>query len=575
MYMVFVFEKNIKINNRTYTYVCLGHNKRVNGETKRIWEVNLCRKDQIEENLHVIKRKLSRELPQPKEHAFGLVHGLFSIAKELNMMEIINATVSKRDQGSSVGEYITLLAINRAVALNSKRQVQKWFNKTALSRVFPEFSTSLSPQNICDHMEYLDQESIRTIEEHLSKELVFKFGISAECFLFDPTNFFTYIRDYKKNTLAQRGYNKKKRKELRQICTSLLVTRDDYNVPIMHETYEGNVPDATHFNLVLPRIEQRFKSMGIELPKITLVFDKGNNSVDIYKFLDSKRIHFVSSVRPSMTISKKLLEVPLSHYEVLWTKENGRKVFGYRSTTNAYIGENKENTLIVTFDEDTYALQEHHLDERIAKVTTQLAVFVNDKLNAKPQWKDPKKVAAKIRRDILKTKELRSIVVVSLSPNPASSASELECTWRIDDAAKQEYSKKLGKSLVFSNRNEWSTMEIVKAYRAQVGVEQQFKELNKRDRISVMPIYHRTDANIRVHAFVSVLALLLSNLLYRKIQLASIDCSKEECFEALKDIKEIHLYYDDDGSPEVVLTQMSALQRKLFKSLKLERFTNK
>ncbi len=299
------------------------------------------------------------------------------------------------------------------------------------------------------------------------------------------------------------------------------------------------------------------------MPTITLVFDKGNNSVDIYKFLDSKRI------------SKKLLEVPLSHYEVLWTKENGRKVFGYQSTTNTYVGENTENTLIATFDEDTYALQEHHLDERIAKATAQLAEFITDKLNAKPQWKDSKKVAAKIHRDILNTKELRSIVVISLSLNPASSASELEFAWIIDEAARHEYSKKLGKSLVFSNRNEWSTIEIVKAYRAQAGVEQQFKELNKRDRISVMPIYHRTDANIRVHAFVSVLALLLSNLLYRKIQLESIDCSKEECFEALKDIKEIHLFYDDKGSPDVVLTQMSALQRKLFKALKLERFTKK
>nr|MDO8115489.1 IS1634 family transposase [Candidatus Sigynarchaeota archaeon] len=464
---------------------------------------------------------------------------------------------------------------NRAVALNSKRQVQNWFNKTALSRVFPKLSTSLSTQNICDHMEHVDQENIQAIEEYIGKELVINFQVTSACFLFDPTNFFTYIRDYKKNTIAQRGYNKKKRTELRQICTSLLVTRDNYTLPIMHETYEGNVPDATHFKLVLPRIEQRLKSIGIELPKITLVFDKGNNSADIYKFLDSKRIHFVSSVRPSMNISKKLLDLPLSHYEVLWTKENGRKVFGYRSTTSAYIGEDKMNSLIVTFDEDTYALQEHHLDERIAKATTQLSVFIRDKLNTKAQWKDPKMVAAKIHRDILKTKELRSIVVVSFSPKTASSASELDCAWKIDDVAKQEHSKKLGKSLVFSNRNEWSTAEIVKAYRAQAEVERQFKELNKRDRISVMPIYHRTDANIRVHVFVSVLALLLSNLLYRKIRLASVDCSKEECFEALKDIKEIHLYYNDEGPPDVVLTQMSALQRKVFKSLTLKRFTKK
>jgi hypothetical protein len=47
------------------------------------------------------------------------------------------------------------------------------------------------------------------------------------------------------------------------------------------------------------------------------------------------------------------------------------------------------------------------------------------------------------------------------------------------------------------------------------------------------------------------------------------------CFEALEDIKEIRLYYNDKDPPEVLLTQMSVLQRKLFKTLDLKRFTGK
>ena len=118
----------------------------------------------------------------------------------------------------------------------------------------------------------------------------------------------------------------------------------------MHETYEGNISDVSHFKQVLALMEKRFKAIGLELSKITIVFDKGNNSEDAYKFLDSKRIHFVSSIRPSMKIVKNLLKVPLSKYEELWTKRNGRKVFGYRTTTTAYLGNGKQNTLIATFD---------------------------------------------------------------------------------------------------------------------------------------------------------------------------------------------------------------------------------
>ena len=569
--MVFLFEKNVKTKTKTYTYICLGQKKRVNGKSKRIWEVILCRKDQIEDNLDVIKRKLSRKLPEPTEYAFGLVHALFSISKEINLIEIINDCTLKREQGFSVGEYITLLAINRAVALNSKSQVRKWFDKTALSRYFPDISESLTTQNILNQMGYIDQETIRQVEEIICKKLFSTFGLKSNCFLFDPTNFFTYIREYKKNTIAQRGHNKRKRNDLRQVSMSLLVTRDECNVPLMHETYEGNVPDVSHFKQVLALMERRFKAIGLELAEITLVFDKGNNSEDAYKFLDSKCIHFVSSIRPSMNISKPVLEVLLSKYEELWTKKNGRKVYGYRTTTTVYLGKGKQNTLIATFDEDTFALQEYNLDESINKAILKLKEFIKVQLNTKPQWKDPKRVVAKIKRDILKNKKLRSIIVISVG----KIHNGLELTWKIDDTAREEYLKNLGKSVIFSNRNEWSTLKIVKTYRAQFKVEQQFKELNKKDRISVMPMYVWTDQMIRVHLFISVLALLLSNLLYRKIQLAGISHSKNTCFETLEDIKEIHLYYNDKDPPEVLLTRMSILQRKLFNILDLKRFIGK
>ncbi|KKM07639.1 hypothetical protein LCGC14_1731870, partial [marine sediment metagenome] len=242
-----------------------------------------------------------------------------------------------------------------------------------------------------------------------------------------------------------------------------------------------------------------------------------------------------------------------------------------RTTTTAYIGKNKQNTLIATFDEDTFVLQEYNLDESINKAILKLEEFIKTQLNSKSQWKDPEKVVIKIERDILKNKKLRAIIAYSIE----KISNGLEITWKIDAAAREEYLKDLGKSIIFSSRNEWSTLEIVKAYRAQIKMEQQFKELNKRDRLSVMPIYVWTNEMIRVHLFISVLALLLSNLLYRKIQLAGLTPSKSTCFEALEDIKEIHLYYGDKDPPEVLLTQMSVLQRKLFNVLDLKRFTGK
>ena len=192
-------------------------------------------------------------------------------------------------------------------------------------------------------------------------------------------------------------------------------------------------------------------------------------------------------------------------------------------------------------------------------------------MNSKSQWKDPKSVVTKIERDILKNNKLRSIIVISVG----KISNGLEITWKIDNIAREKYLQNLGKSIIFSSQKEWSTLKIVKTYRAQIDVERQFKELNKRDRISVMPMYVWTDQMIRTHLFISVLALLLSNVLYRKIQLAGISHSKDRCFEALEEMKEIRLYHDDKGLPEVLLARMSALQRKLFNILDLRRFKGK
>jgi transposase len=565
---MYTYEKNIKTKNGTYTYVYLAHSERVNGVSKRVWEVNLGRKDDLKTNLPLIKRRLSKTPPEEQDFQFGLVTALYSICEDIDLINIIDRCVDKREQGFSVGNYLAILAINRAVALNSKARVQKWFDKTTLSRQFPNMSDALTPQNIWNQMDHLDQVNIRRIEELLCKEVVAKFNIKLDCFLFDPTNFFTYIRDHEKNTIARRGHNKKKRNDLRQINVSLMVTRNDCNVPVMHETYEGNVPDVTHFKDAVQLMKSRFNALGLELPTITLVFDKGNNSEIAYNLLNAKQMHFVSSVRPSLTKVKPLLSVPLSEYELLWKKENGRKVSGYRVTTDLYLGKKHENTLIVTFDGDTYALQKYNLDERIAKATSALQAFATTTLNTKSQWKDPKKVAKKVNRDILASKELRSLVVYSLVAN----GDDLQLTWRIDDDARKMAMRELGKTIIFSDRNEWSLVDIVKTYRSQKGVEEQFKKLNKRNELSVMPMYHWTDQKIRVHVLISVLALLISNLLYRKMEAGGITESQEECFTELKDIKEIRSYYDDGYPPDIKYTRMSTIQKKVSTLLDLKRF---
>ena len=567
--MVYFFDKVVKTNSRTYVYKCMGEAVWENGKSKRLWQITIGREDLLAAEWQTIKKKLATTKPNATWHEHGRVMALLSICKELDLAGIIDRHVAKREQGFSAGQYFTILAINRAVTLNSKRGVEDWFAKTTMASQFPGMGDALTPQNIWNHMGYLDQETIRSIEQDLCKAVLATFDAMPDCFLFDPTNFFTYIREHERNTIAKHGYNKKKRYDLRQINTSLLVTRDDCNIPMMHETYDGNIPDVSHFKDAIVLMEQRFRAIGVTFPRITLVFDKGNNSVDAYQFLDEKGIHFVSSVRPSLTEIAPLLAIPLAKYKVLWSKDEENDVLGYRTSTDMYLG--KKNTLVVTFDNDTFKLHEYKLEQAIAKAINELSAFASKQLNSKPQWRDKDKVATKIDRDILATKELKALIPYVIE----ETSSGLQLTWNIDEAARAEALKDAGKSFIFTNQNKWSTFDIVKTYRAQKGVEDQFKALNDREQISVMPMYHYTNQKIRAHVFISILALLITNMLYRKLQRHGIEGSMKKCFDLLDDIKEITLDYGQDLPPEILLTNMSSIQKEMAEILNLEQSKQK
>jgi transposase len=198
------------------------------------------------------------------------------------------------------------------------------------------------------------------------------------------------------------------------------------------------------------------------------------------------------------------------------------------------------------------------VDDRLARLRPERCITT--------ERRDKGKVVTKIDRDILTTKELKALIPYVIE----ETSSGLRLTWNIDEAARAEVLQDAGKSFIFTNQNKWSTVDIVKTYRAQKGVEDQFKALNDREQISVMPMYHYTDQKIRAHVFISILALLITNLLYRKLRRHGIEASMKKCFDLLDDIKEITLDYGPDLQPDVLLSNMSPIQKEMAEILDLE-----
>src|ERR1700733_4315327 len=114
-----------------HTYYYARYCQRVDGKPKIVRQVYLGKIDDL-----VAAAERSQRAPQSLETevaAFADIAALFDIAQGLDLVQLLDSILpAKRHQGLSVGQYLLLAAINRAVSPTSKLQFADWYRQTAL-----------------------------------------------------------------------------------------------------------------------------------------------------------------------------------------------------------------------------------------------------------------------------------------------------------------------------------------------------------------------------------------------------------------------------------------------------------
>src|SRR5256714_389825 len=106
----------------------------------------------------------------------------------------------------------------------------------------------------------------------------------------------------------------------------------------------------------------------------------------------------------------------------------------------------------------------------------------------------------------------------------------------------------LGRRILFTDNHEWTTEDIILAYRSQYHVEAAFRTMKNPHFVGWEPMYHWTDQKIRVHALYCVMALTLAGLLQREAHRAGLELSLEALGRELSSICEvINLYAPISG----------------------------
>lgn len=511
-----------------------------------------------------------------EERDFGATAALWDMAQQLDIVSIIDGRAPKRDQGASVGEYILLATLNRAIAPTSKHKLASWYRDTILTRLLPLRPVALRSQRFWDHMNYLDESTLAQIEDDITRRVVEGLNVDLRALFYDTTNFDTFLSSDNPGELAQRGHAKSKRTDLRVVGLALLVSWD-FHIPLFSKVYEGNQNDSVTFSQVLDDLVARYQMFKEKCQRITLVFDKGNNSEENIQALDGSPYHFIGSLVPSQ--HQDLLDIPLERFRyVKGPLFEGVRVY---HTEKEVFGQKR--TIVITRSRALLQGQVRGIRQHLAKKLKALRELQNRVARShEPGWKGKPYTDESIQKNLDKIISGQYIVDF-LWGKVARKHGRLGIEFGIDDEAYNKLKKRvLGKRILFTDRQDLTDEEIIFGYRGQHHVERAFKDMKDPYFISFSPPRHWTDEMLRVHAFYCVLALTLISLLHRRVYQAGVAISQWGLMEQLKKIKEITNYYPVQpsetlhfgGRPrsERTLTRLDKQQNQIFRALNLDRF---
>jgi transposase len=551
-------------------YYYLRECQRVNGKPKVVSTIYLGSPESIRDRLL---------RPQPAEVAlqeFGGSAAAFSTAQALDVVATIDRHVPKRGtQGPSVGHYLLLAALNRCLAPTSKAGIAHWYSKTALRRLLPLMPNQLTSQRFWDNMERVGPEQIAAIEQDLARTAVSRFGVDLRCLVFDATSFFTFLDSFNlRAKLPQRGHGKEGRDNLRLLGLALLVTTDG-EVPLLHHTYAGNQHDSVTFHRVAEQLFERCRSLSQEVGQITLVFDKGNNSEENLKLVDQSPLHFIGSLVP--TQHPDLLSIPRTAMRRL-DRSQLPAVWAYR-THKVVFGVNR--TLLVTFSQNLFRAQTKTLSREIHKRQRKLEKLQISLRRRRSTDRGKKPTQAGVEKkvkEILCGRHMADLFTTQIHKT-SQGLPRLRFQFR-EAAYKKLRSTLLGKTILFTDHGEdWSDEQIVLGYRAQHHVEGDFRHLKNPHYLSFRPTFHWTDQKLRVHAFYCVLALMILNLLRRRLAQVGMPLSIVAMMNQLTNIQEVTVLYPAPQRSQqplvrTMLSKMNTRQKQMVASLGLERYRN-
>jgi len=525
---------------RPYYYV--RETARVDGKPKVVNQVYLGSAERIRD-LALRKGFECKKLAAQEYGALWLAN---LIDAPVGLVGLIDSVIARgrKEQGPTVGEYFLYAVFNRMIDACSKRALPEWYKHTAIQSIRPVDIEQLDSQRFWEKWERVSAKDIERITSLFFKKIAELEGPQTGCFLFDTTNYYTYMASKTQSELAVRGKNKEGKDWLRQVGVALLVSRAS-QIPLFYREYEGNRHDSKVFLCLIEEIVSAMKSTSSG--ELTVVFDKGMNSDDNIGCVDTMPgVHFITTYSPYY--ADDLVRVKLSEFKPIDSPKNRElerlereddRLVAYRTSRELW---GKERTVIVTYNPLTAAKQRYGFEKKLLAIQDFL-FELRSKLHSDLKWKDKvEKHYSDFCEQLYLPKNLYQIAV-------EKSKERLTLLFHKDHYRIGRYLERFGKNLLVTDHKDWSTDDIVRASLDRYIVENAFRQSKDDDLVSIMPLRHWTDGKIRCHILSCIIALTYLRLIEIRLHRTGHELSAGSVMEQMRKLHSCLLWEGGKSKP--------------------------
>jgi len=553
--------------SRGHKYWYIVESRRVNGKPRPVVLAYLGKAEDL------LKRLQGLHTHRLKSYSHGAVSALIDVAARLNIVGILNKHVkSTRDymaekpvrNNLTTGITFVLGAIGRVCMPTSKMGWWNWARSTSVEYLLRCNLSKVDSQHFWELMDSFPEDAICLAEQEILARLLDVYQIRTDTLFYDTTNFFTYIDTTNThNEIAQRGKNKQKRNDLRQVGLAMVVSKEDY-IPLFHHSYQGNLQDGTVFKALIGKIKDRMASLGLKQDTHTLVFDRGNNSMKNLSIVRESGFYYVGALTPYH--HKEIIERAMQEMTNISINDESIAVYRERST----IWED-ERTILVYVSDRLKTGQIRGVYQDLEKIEKSLKMLHQSLTNPKGRRRNREELEKKINT-ITKGQYLKDILKWKLIE---TGDRKYYLDYHIDQEQLNNLEDRLGFRIIMTNRHEWTSQEIITAYYGQSKIEHAFRNMKNPYHLALKPQYHWTDQKIKVHYFICVIGYLLSSVIWREARLkAGYTGSLDNLLDTLNGIRLGTMLEKSEktGKPKAtyVLEEMTEAEQRIITALGVE-----